>query len=92
MLRLLPYRYRLSECSEIRRQSARPRSEKTGAVAEGTAASLQRGKAVLHAALTLQRKDGQVEEQLNRLKTIKRQMYRQSQFDPLSRRFLYLAD
>jgi transposase len=39
------------------------------------AASLRRGEAAVRAALRLPWSNGQVEGQVNRLKTIKRQMY-----------------
>ncbi len=53
------------------------------------ASSLRRDEAAVRAALTLPWSNGQVEGQVNRLKTIKRQMYGRGQFDLLRRRVLY---
>ncbi len=53
------------------------------------ASSLRRDEAAVRAAMTLPWSNGQVEGQVNRLKTIKRQMYGRGQFDLLRRRVLY---
>ncbi len=45
----------------------------------------------VRAAVTLAWRNGQVEGQINRLKTIKRQMYGRAGFDSLDRRFLLAA-
>ena len=45
----------------------------------------------MRAAVTLAWSNGQVEVQINRLKTLKRQMYGQASLDPLERRFLLAA-
>jgi transposase len=56
------------------------------------AASLRRDEPAVRAALTLPWSNGQVEGQVNRLKTIKRQMYGRGHFDLLRRRVLYHAN
>jgi len=45
----------------------------------------------VHAALSLDWSNGQTEGQINRLKTIKRQMYGRASLDLLERRFLLAA-
>ncbi len=45
----------------------------------------------VHAAVSLDWSNGQTEGQINRLKTIKRQMYGRADLDPLGRRFLLAA-
>ncbi len=53
------------------------------------AASLRRDEPAVRAALTLPWSNGPVEGHVNRLKTIKRQMYGRGNFDLLRRRILY---
>jgi transposase len=53
------------------------------------ASGLRRDEAAVRAALTLPWSNGQVEGQVNRLKTIKRQMYGRGHFELLRRRVLY---
>lgn len=50
--------------------------------------SLKRDEAAVRAALSLEWSNGQVEGQVNRLKTIKRQMYGRAKFDLLRKRVL----
>ena len=45
----------------------------------------------VRAAVTLGWSNGQVEEQINRLKTLKRRMYGRASLDPLERGFLLAA-
>jgi transposase len=49
---------------------------------------LEKDEAAVKAALSLEWSNGQLEGQINRLKTIKRQMYGRAGFDLLERRFL----
>ena len=51
-------------------------------------AHLERDEAAVRAALTLPWSNGQVEGQVNRLKTVKRQMYGRANFDLLRLRYL----
>ena len=53
------------------------------------AVGLRRDEAAVRAALTLPWSNGQVEGQVNRLKTIKRKIYGRGSFDLLRRRVLY---
>jgi transposase len=53
------------------------------------ASSLKRDEGAVRAALTFPWSNGQVEGQVNRLKTIKRQMYGRGSFNLLRRRVLY---
>jgi transposase len=57
----------------------------------GFAASLATDEAAVRAAATLPWSTGPVEGQINRLKTIKRQMYGRAKLDLLGRRFLLAA-
>ena len=52
---------------------------------------LQADHEAVHAALPLDWSNGQTEGQINRLKTIKRQMYGRASLDLLERRFLLAA-
>jgi transposase len=52
------------------------------------AESLKKDEAAVRAALRLEWSNGQVEGQVNRLKTIKRQMYGRAEFDLLRKRVL----
>lgn len=58
---------------------------------EGFAAGLRRDHGAVVAALTCEWSNGQVEGQINRLKTIKRQMYGRANFDLLRARVLHRA-
>lgn len=55
------------------------------------ATRLRADHAAVHAALSLEWSNGQTEGQINRLKTIKRQMYGRAGLDLLERRFLLAA-
>jgi transposase len=55
------------------------------------AAGLRADERAVRAALTLEWSNGQVEGQINRLKTIKRQMYGRANFDLLRQRVLHAA-
>ena len=55
------------------------------------AKGLQADEQAVRAALTLEWSNGQVEGQINRLKTIKRQMYGRARFDLLRQRVLHAA-
>ena len=55
------------------------------------ATRLRADYAAVHAALSLEWSNGQTEGQINRLKTIKRQMYGRADLDLLERRFLLAA-
>lgn len=55
------------------------------------ATRLRADYAAVHAALSLEWSNGQTEGQINRLKTIKRQMYGRAGLDLLERRFLLAA-
>jgi len=55
------------------------------------ATRLRADYAAVHAALSLKWSNGQTEGQINRLKTIKRQMYGRADLDLLERRFLLAA-
>ena len=55
------------------------------------AAGLRLDLAAVQAGLTEEWSNGQTEGQINRLKTLKRQMYGRAQFDLLRQRFLYHA-
>jgi transposase len=55
------------------------------------AKGLQEDEAAVRAALDSPWSNGQVEGQVNRLKTVKRQMYGRAKFDLLRRRFLLAA-
>lgn len=55
------------------------------------AAGLRLDQAAVQAGLTEEWSNGQTEGQINRLKTLKRQMYGRAQFDLLRQRFLYHA-
>jgi transposase len=57
----------------------------------GFAASLGADEAAVRAAATLPWSTGPVEGQINRLKTLKRQMYGRAKLDLLGRRFLLAA-
>jgi len=57
----------------------------------GFAASLATDGAAVRAAATLPWSTGPVEGQINRLKTLKRQMYGRAKLDLLGRRFLLAA-
>lgn len=57
----------------------------------GFAQSLQQDQKAVEAAISLEWSNGQVEGQVNRLKTLKRQMYGRAKFDLLRARFLYAA-
>ncbi len=52
---------------------------------------LRADHAAVHAALSLDWSNGQIEGQINRLKTIKRQMYGRASLDLLGRRLLLAA-
>src|SRR4029079_16043517 len=54
----------------------------------GFAEGLKQDEAAVQAALSLEWSNGQTEGQINRLKTLKRQMYGRAGFDLLRRRFL----
>ena len=54
----------------------------------GFAEGLKQDEAAVKAALSLEWSNGQVEGRINRLKTLKRQMYGRAGFDLLRRRFL----
>ncbi len=56
------------------------------------ASNLRRDEPAIRAALTLAWSNGPVEGHVNRLKTIKRQMYGRGKFDLLRRRVLYRSD
>jgi transposase len=58
---------------------------------EGFAAGLRRDGEAVMAALSSEWSNGQTEGQINRLKTIKRQMYGRANFDPLRARVLHTA-
>ena len=58
---------------------------------QGFAKRLSADNDAVHAAVTLDWSNGQTEGQINRLKTIKRQMYGRAGLDLLSRRFLLAA-
>lgn len=58
---------------------------------ETFARSLKRERPAVEAALSLPYSNGQTEGQVNRLKTIKRQMYGRASFGLLRRRFLGVA-
>ncbi|MGA7732792.1 MAG: transposase [Chloroflexia bacterium] len=55
---------------------------------ENFAADIERDKAAVLAVLSLEWSNGQVEEQVNRLKMLKRQMYGRAKFDLLRKRVL----
>ena len=57
----------------------------------GFAEGLKKDEAAVRAALRLEWSNGQVEGQVNRLKTIKRQMFGRAKFDLLRRRVLKSA-
>ena len=52
----------------------------------GFAEGIRRDGAAVRAAIALPWSQGQVEEQVNRLKLLKRQMYGRAKLDPLHRR------
>lgn len=56
---------------------------------ENFAAGIERDKAAVVAALSLEWSNGQVEGQVNRLKMLKRQMYGRAKFDLLRKRILH---
>ena len=58
---------------------------------ESYASGLDRDQAAVLAALTLPWSNGQTEGQVNRLKTLKRQMYGRANFDLLRKRVLHAA-
>ncbi len=58
---------------------------------ENYASGLDRDQAAVLAALTLEWSNGQTEGQVNRLKTLKRQMYGRANFDLLRKRVLHAA-
>ena len=58
---------------------------------QGFAKRLSADNDAVRAAVTLDWSNGQTEGQINRLKTIKRQMYGRAGLDLLSRRFLLAA-
>ncbi len=58
---------------------------------ESYAAGLDRDQGAVLAALTLKWSNGQTEGQVNRLKTLKRQMYGRANFDLLRKRVLHAA-
>ncbi len=55
------------------------------------ASGLDRDQEAVLAALTLEWSNGQTEGQVNRLKTLKRQMYGRANFDLLRKRVLHAA-
>ncbi len=57
----------------------------------GFAAGIRRDQAAVEAAITSTWSNGQTEGQINRLKTLKRQMYGRTKLDLLRQRFLYAA-
>lgn len=57
----------------------------------GFAADIRREQAAVEAALSSIWSNGQTEGQINRLKTLKRQMYGRAKLDLLRQRFLYAA-
>jgi transposase len=66
----------------------RARAPETAKELRTFADGLQKDEAAVQAALTLEWSNGQVEGQVNKLKTLKRQMYGRANFDLLRRRFL----
>jgi transposase len=58
---------------------------------KGFAAGLRRNREAVAAALSCEWSNGQTEGQINRLKTIKRQMYGRANFDLLRARVLHRA-
>ena len=58
---------------------------------ETFAAGLEHDGAAVRAALTTPWSNGQTKDQVNRLKTLKRQMYGRAGLDPLRRRMLFAA-
>lgn len=83
----------------IVRERDRPRfhtwlaASETSTLAEvrGFAAGIRRDQAAEEAALTTPWSNGQIEGQINRLKTLKRQMYGRAKLDLLRKRFLAAA-
>ena len=65
----------------------------TGGIAElvAFAIGIRRDRAAIDAMLEVAWSNGQVEGQVNRLKTLKRQMYGRANFDLLRQRVLYAA-
>jgi len=58
---------------------------------EGFAKSIRKDRAAIDAALTTEWSNGQLEGGVNKLKTLKRQMYGRASFDLLRQRTLYVA-
>lgn len=59
---------------------------------ENFAAGIERDKAAVRAALSMEWSNGQAEGQVNRLKMLKRQMYGRAKFDLLRKRVLHRPD
>lgn len=69
----------------------RARAETAPKDIRGFAQSLEKDQQAVQTAIGLEWSNGQVEGQINRLKTLKRQMYGRAKFDLLRARFLYVA-
>jgi transposase len=82
---------RQHQSQELTNWLSQARQETLPAELRNFAKGLQEDEAAVRAALESPWSNGQVEGQVNRLKTLKRQMYGRAKFDLLRQRFLCAA-